>query len=543
MRASWRMGVWSACVLMGAATPTAWGAEAPGMDRIDAMERQIQALQRELAEMKAAQQRAAEAAAEAARPREAVAQTQPPPPQAPQETPGAAEQAAERKYPFGTLFDGRLKLGAYGSVRYEGNTLQEIKNTFTLRRLVLTGDANITDRLRSVFEVEFERFTNLEVERSLVPETVEGRRGFRIEQAIEGRGGSEISLEQAWVQYELQPWLRFQAGNILVPVGRFNIRHDDNLWDLPRRSLVDRGVSVLPVKAAWPEVGMGFNGDISAGPLGKFDYRLYVMNGATLDPETETIARFGASELETEVKLSLTRGTADVDVKGAKAVSGRLAWSPFLGQEIGASFYAGRYTPRQLADKTLLSWSLDGMATWGGLELEAEYVNSYYGGALKVAADLAQRSLDSEIESATAPLNATIEFELAQFAQRKSGYWVELRYPFWPAAWSKSLLTRHFDNPLLVPVVRMEQAWLKGLVREIGFSNGVLSAFSSENRHIWRITPGLALRLTPLMRFQLAYEYTQTDSGKSLSNVTNFLPAKDNEDHAHAILFGVAFGF
>jgi hypothetical protein len=34
-----------------------------------------------------------------------------------------------------------------------------------------------------------------------------------------------------------------------------------------------------------------------------------------------------------------------------------------------------------------------------------------------------------------------------------------------------------------------------------------------------------------------------TDSGQSLSGVTNFLPAQENEDHAHTILVGAVFGF
>ncbi len=537
MYARWGTIVWLGIVASGFVA-AAEAEEAPRGDRIEAIERQLERLQQELRELKAARQREAEPAKAAPAPPAAPA-AEPPATAAP----GPEATRDETRAPFGTLLDGRVKLGAYGSVRYEGNTLQEIKNTFTLRRLVVTGDANITDRLRSYFEVEFERFTSLEVERSLAAEQVGLRRGFRIEQAIEGRGNSEISLEQAWVQYEVQPWLRFQGGMLLVPVGRFNIRHDDNQWDLPRRSLVDRGVSVLPVPAAWPEVGMGFNGDIPAGPLGKFDYRLYVMNGVTLDTETETVARFGRAELETEVKLFPSRGTANLDVKGAKAVSGRLAWSPLLGQEIAASFYTGRYTPRLLADKNLLSWSVDGKATLSGFEVEAEYVNTYFGAAARVASDLAQKTLDREIESGTTPLNATIEFELARLASRKSGYWVELRYPFWPAAWSRSFIGRHFDNPLLVPVLRMEQAWLKGLVRNVDFASGVLTSFTSENRRIYRITPGLALRLTPLVRFQLAYEFTRTDDGKSLSDVTNFLPAKAREDEAHAILFGVAFGF
>jgi hypothetical protein len=60
---------------------------------------------------------------------------------------------------------------------------------------------------------------------------------------------------------------------------------------------------------------------------------------------------------------------------------------------------------------------------------------------------------------------------------------------------------------------------------------------------VHRLTVGLAYRPTPLVGFTLAYEYTWTNGGKSLADVTNFLPAKEGEDHAHALLVGMTFGF
>jgi len=57
------------------------------------------------------------------------------------------------------------------------------------------------------------------------------------------------------------------------------------------------------------------------------------------------------------------------------------------------------------------------------------------------------------------------------------------------------------------------------------------------------VTLGLAYRPVPLVVFQLAYEYTQTDAGKSLAGVTNYLPAQAGEDNAHMVLIGSAFGF
>ena len=152
---------------------------------------------------------------------------------------------------FGKLIE-QTKVGAYGSMRYGTSSLDELHNSFTFRRFVLTVDSNITDRLKGNLELEFERFTELEVEKRLF-----ASRGVGLQQAIEATDHSEISLEQAWMQYDIADWLKFRAGAVLVPLGRFNINHDDNRWDLPRRSLIDRGVPVLPTTAAWPELGAG----------------------------------------------------------------------------------------------------------------------------------------------------------------------------------------------------------------------------------------------------------------------------------------------
>jgi hypothetical protein len=431
-----------------------------------------------------------------------------------------------------------FRLGGYGSTRFEASDLDNVGNTFTFRRFVLTGDATIAERLRGLVELEFERLTNLEVERAAPSER--GRRGFSL--GIEGSNGSEISLEQAWLQFQLADWAKFRAGMLLVPLGRFNLTHDDNRWDLPRRSLVDRGVSVLPAKAAWSEVGMGFAGDIPTERAGRFSYQVYVMNGVTLDSTLETIAR-GSGELETEVEIRPVRGTANLDVKRDKAGALRIAWSPLFGHEIGASAYYGRYTPDFLPSKSVWAVSLDGKTTWGPFELEGEWVRTRFDGIRRVARGFADAVGDREIAAGTAPLDVVVDFELAGLATTKQGYWLEARYRFWPDFLKDTPFGRPFENPQLILTARGEQVWLDGLVRKVDFARGALTELSREHRFVNRATLGLAYRPVPLVVFQAALERTWTNSGKSLAAVTNFLPAKRSEDTANAFLFGVAFGF
>jgi hypothetical protein len=488
-------------------------------EKIQRMEQELQQMKQELQRQKEAQERA---------------QTQQ----------QAKEQAAQPLTEASSLREltDRVKVGGYGSFRFEHSNLDDVKNTFTFRRFVLTTDANIAPRLRAGFELEFERFRKLELEKN----TQVTAGGFGVRQAVEGTNDSEISLEQAWLQFDLQDWLRFRGGAILVPVGRFNINHDDNRWNLPRRSLVDRGVSVLPSPAAWDELGVGFNGDIPFSDAVLGSYQLYVMNGVSLDSSIESVAqvRVGDTTLnEREVELSPSTGTFNLDNKDAKAVSGRFALSPSLGSEIATSFYWGRYTPDFLPNEDLYSISGDGIAALGPIELEGEYVFTHFSGVEHVARQFAAVAINTESTIENGAVEQEVDFELAHLASDKQGYWIELRHRFWPQLLSGTVLGQPFAHPQLITTVRGEQAWLGGLVRNAEFTNGELIHFSTENRRVDRLTLGFAYRPVPLVVFQLAYEYTRTDSGKSLADVTNFLPAGPDENEAHSFLGGVAFGF
>ena len=145
----------------------------------------------------------------------------------------------------------RVKLGGYGSFRYEGNTLDESRTTtFTYLRFVLTADAQIAAKLAiSHSELEFERFRKLEVKNDLGPANGGHRRGPG------GRGQQtarqDPRLEQAWLQWDMEglaPLPRRRGA--LVPLGRFNLQPRRRPLGHPRRSLVDRGAPVLPTTAS-----------------------------------------------------------------------------------------------------------------------------------------------------------------------------------------------------------------------------------------------------------------------------------------------------
>jgi len=482
-------------------------------DRIERMERELQELKQQLKEEKAARQQQEQAAA-------------------------AAKKEEEKPASVVADLADRVKVGGYGSMRFEASDLADQKNSFVFRRFVLTTDANIAPRLRANFELEFERFRKLEVEKSYTPGTAE--------QGIEATNHSEISLEQAWLQYDLASWLRLRTGAILVPLGRFNISHDDNRWDLPRRSLVDRGVPVLPSTAAWDELGAGFNGDVDLGDEALLNYQVYVMNGVSLDSEFEQkIEQEGNNppNVVSEVNISPSTGGFAEDVKDAKAVAGRIALSPWLGHEIAGSWYYGQYTPDFLGRQDLWSLAADGRTGHGPFELEGEAVFTRFEGTQQVATELARTAIDQSSQSSDPGVSSEAEFELSNLARSKYGYWLEARYRFWPEFLNRTVLGKPFANPQLSAVLRGEQVWLDDLVNEVDFSGGTLTAFDTSNRRVDRFTVGLAYRPVPLVVFQLAYEYTQTNDGQSLAGVTNYLPARPHESNVNTLMLGTAFGF
>jgi hypothetical protein len=505
----WTKGAVCAAALALGASPVAADERE---DRIERLEREIERLRDEVEDLKEERKEAP--------------------------APAASEGVAAAA---GALAD-RVKIGGYGSLRFEHNSADDTHDTFTFRRFVLTADAAVAPKLRFYLELEFERFRALELERGV--EVEEG--GLKVEQEIEGTNESELAIEQVWLEWAFVDEFRFQAGGLLVPLGRFNINHDDDRWDLPRRSLIDRGIPVLPVKSAWNELGVGFAGDLEIGDESKIDYRLYVVNGAILEPEVEEVIHTrepSRDKLAIEGKFVPQTGVFGTDVKDEKAVTGRVAFSPSLGHEVGGSFYYGRYTPDFLANESITAFGVDGLTTWGAFELEGEFLYSDFGDVENVATSFARVAVDKESANpATTNPNfeAELEFPVEDIAETRYGYWIEPRWRFRPQWLKDSIFGRDFEDPVLTAVVRWEQAWSKDLLQEFEFEAGEVTGFETADLRVDRITVGGSYRPVPLVAFQLAYEFTKVDEG-ALGDVTNFLATEDDE--SHAILVGAAFGF
>lgn len=434
-----------------------------------------------------------------------------------------------------SMFDegSRVKLGGYGSVRFENGTGDD-PSTFTFRRFVLTTDARLTDRLSMYSEIEFERFSEIELEKDVFKirdQDTGGRitQGLGFTQEVEGTDGSEIAIEQAWAKYNVfGEKLALQAGALLVPVGRFNLHHDDPLYEIPRRPLVVRGAPVLPVNAAWTELGAGITGSFTFLDDQKLSYWAYVMNGVELDAVIENEALFRERTpggtgpvtrrdvLELEVELRNSSGSFNQDGNNDKAYAARVAYSPTLSAELGLSVYGGRYTDViSGSDQNIKTYALDLSYRRGPWELIAEGYYTSFGDVEAVFQGLANRITNGEAESADALLESEIEISPSGFSGDRFGYYADIKYHFWPGFLNNTFLATGFENPELILVGRAETVVWQDYVKQVSIIDGGVF-MDREDRTQDRYTLALAYRPVPDWVFSVAWEYSLAQDGESL---------------------------
>lgn len=452
-----------------------------------------------------------------------------------------------------SLFDDRVRLNGYGSIRFETNDIASGNNIpsgsgtgFTFRRFVLATDAKPAPRIRIYSEIEYERLHELESEKEV--DRAIGSSAFK--QTLEGNAGGEIAVEQAWGQFNFAENHGVRSGVVLVPVGRYNLLHDDDYWDIPRRTLTDRDASVLPVKAAWRDLGAGLVGNFNVGDSGRLDYQAYVLNGAALDfnIEHELVTERGSpgsAELVANSEMQLSSGFFDGS-KSATAFAWRAAYSPNLHGEFAFSGYHGKYAPSFVSFReALTTFAYDHKWRWRGFETEAEAVYTSLGNLNNVLVGFGQAVFNSA--NSTNPSSsegslttATVEMELANLSRRRYGFWSDFKYHARPGWLKRSLLGRNFEDPQLIPVVRYERVWLNGVTDNVEVSStgeALNIAFTQEDLEQDRITAGVSFRPVQQFAIQAAYERNRRIQGSRL------IFPKVDQGTTNGLVLGMSFAF
>ena len=329
-------------------------------------------------------------------------------------------------------------------------------SSFDQQRFVPFFYSDITDRLKVAAE--------LEIEHGIRSKSNEG-------------SGIEVSLEFATVDYLIKEPVNLRAGIILLPLGKFNLLHDSPLNELSDRPLV--ATAIIP--STLSEAGAGFYGTFYPSRLSKLDYEVYVtqgFNGYTTEGMPVITAESGLRDARQRVS------TVDdgLDNNNGKAVVGRIAFSPILGIEIGASGYRGTYDP---ASKRPLSiWAVDWTLQRGPFQLIGEAAWSY--------------AQDNHLN-----LDGTLAFDPTPglppgtlLPRRSNGFYVQGNYHFMPDALRRWAPTFFTEASTFTAVLRWDQI----------NTNSEIAASAAE-----RLTLGLNFRPIQDTAFKIDYQFNYED--------------------------------
>jgi hypothetical protein len=224
------------------------------------------------------------------------------------------------------------------------------------------------------------------------------------------------------------------------------------LRDLTERPLVTQ----LLYGSVLSETGAGFYGTFYPSARSKLDYELYVTTGYNGYGNCQAgsaqansglcgtfISEAGGVANARQRKTNISNG---FDNNNGKAVVGRVAFSPFLGMEIGGSGHYGTYDP--YGQRHLGMWALDWTFVRGPFELIGESHWTYV-------------QDNSKNLNGTPCTNATSIGGMAPghfCPQRMQGYYIQGNYHFLPE-WITRLAPSFFrpEVSTFTAMVRWEQ--------------------------------------------------------------------------------------
>jgi hypothetical protein len=355
--------------------------------------------------------------------------------------------------PFLRRFGRNTYIGGYmdHELRFEENG----EHTFDQHRLIPFIYSDVSDRVKFATEIEFEHG------------------GTDSPGGVQGQTGA-MKIEFATIDFLITDWLNYRGGIILSPLGKYNLVHDSPLQDLTDRPMVDR--FIIPTTLS--ESGMGFFGTLYPTELSTLSYEIYAVNGFSAE-DNGTVVSSG------EGFIRSSRGSIKDNNNRNFAFVGRVAYSPFLGLEIGLSAHTGNideYSSNRMTIKAV-DWTYQR----GAFELVGEYAHA----SIERDGNLDADTPNSEVYNGDS-----------------WGYYIEPRYHFMPQFLKDHAPTFFTDNSTFTAVVR-----LGGL--DI---NQPLPSEGDIRRT--RLTPGFNFRYTEDTVFKAEYQ-VNWENGRGLDSVNN----------------------
>lgn len=227
---------------------------------------------------------------------------------------------------------------------------------------------------------------------------------LEVEHAFIKDDHGEVELEQAFLDFHLDPDIALRAGVVLVPVGIQNERHEGPAYFGVERHQVE---TVL-IPTTWFEPGVGVFGRIAPG----LDYKVYLLG--SLDA-----TKFEAGGIRG------ARSKAFFTNAASPAITGRLIYRGVPGLTLGTSVYhgdAGFDVPVSVA--TTL-YDVDAAYRHGSVELRGLWTQTFVDNAgelsraigLPADAPVGERMQGFSLEAAVHLLPRTHPWDVALFAR------------------------------------------------------------------------------------------------------------------------------
>lgn len=136
----------------------------------------------------------------------------------------------------------------------------------------------------------------------------------------------EVYLEQAFLNYQLKPWLNFQGGLLLIPMGIVNEYHEPTTFNGVERPTIDK----VLVPSTWREIGSGFTGNLTDATL---RYQIFAVNGP--------LGYNGSTRLSGKAPIRGARQKGSEATMRRPDLSAKVNYYGIRGLNIGASVYMG----------------------------------------------------------------------------------------------------------------------------------------------------------------------------------------------------------
>lgn len=329
-----------------AALPNAYADEAALLARINQLDKELQSMRGEIAQLKQAQQRATKPAAVAPlvvnndnsliNGGEAIVNTPAPPAPANNASniPSSFATAGQKPTDVGTS-----TLFGYGELNY-GRTRKAADTQADASRVVVGVQHRFSEKTKFVAELELEHGVS----------------------SASDKG--EVEVEQAYIEHQISDKIAAQGGLFLIPMGLLNESHEPTAYHGVNRNFVETAI----IPTTWREGGLKL--------IGQFD------NGITLQGGVGTTFNLNKWDATSSEGQESPLGSIHQEMSQASAKNaGFFAaadWRGVPGLRLGTSAFAGNIdqgTAGMPAAK-LLMWDVHGKWNVGQLELAALYARA-----------------------------------------------------------------------------------------------------------------------------------------------------------------------